>query len=130
MHFIFGGRSMGKLAYARSLKADSSICDLENDKCEGMFAADIVNNVHLLIQDMIKAGESPESFFEKNMDKLQNKILIGDEVGCGIVPMESWEREWRDETGRVYQLLARHAADVTRIWAGIPQALKRDGRPL
>ena len=49
---------------------------------------------------------------------------MGDEIGSGIVPLEPSDREWRDETGRVYTLLARQADTVERVWAGCVQRLK------
>lgn len=128
MHFIFGGRHMGKLDYAQSLKPGALVCDPVRDGTEIMFQADIIDNIHLLVKEMLKSGGNPAAFFEGNMDALTDKIIICDEVGCGIVPMEPFEREWRDETGRVCQLLAAHSHEVTRMWAGLPQALKREGR--
>jgi adenosylcobinamide kinase / adenosylcobinamide-phosphate guanylyltransferase len=130
MHFIFGGRYMGKLAYARSLKPGAAVCDLAGESFDASFGADIFCNVHLLVRRMVLQGQNPAAFFEDNMAGLQGKIVIGDEVGCGVVPIEPAEREWRDETGRVYQLLAKNACCVTRMWAGIPQVLKRDGKPV
>jgi adenosylcobinamide kinase / adenosylcobinamide-phosphate guanylyltransferase len=128
MHFIFGGRRMGKLEYAKSLTVNPVICDLSFDEPETMFKADIINNVHLLVKDILRSGGNPTAYFEQHLVAFQDKIVIGDEVGCGIVPMEPSEREWRDETGRVYQLLAAHAREVTHMWAGLPQALKREGQ--
>lgn len=130
MHFIFGGRCMGKLDYAKSLIVNPVICDLAICDADEMFAVDIVTGVHLLIRRMVAEGKNPAGFFESNIDRLDGKIIIGDEVGCGVVPIEPQDRDWRDETGRVYQLLARNARRVTRVWGGIPQVLKQGGMQL
>lgn len=130
MHFIFGGRCMGKLDYATGLVGDPKICDLSRCGAEEMYRADIVSGVHLLVKKFVEDGLKPEEYFVENMPRLAGKIIIGDEVGAGIVPVDAFERAWRDETGRVYQLLAAHAQNVTRVWAGIPQALKRGGSPV
>jgi adenosylcobinamide kinase / adenosylcobinamide-phosphate guanylyltransferase len=127
MHFIFGGRCMGKLDFAKSLIGNPVICDLSERGVDELFNADIIVGIHLLVKQMVAEGRSPAAYFECNMERLQDKIIIGDEVGCGVVPIEPLDREWRDETGRVYQLLARHARRVTRVWAGIPQELKQCG---
>jgi len=50
---------------------------------------------------------------------LEGKIVIGNEIGCGIVPVDGFERQWRDETGWVYQYLGRRSSGVYRVWAGI-----------
>ena len=121
---------MGMLEYALGLMPGAAVCDLAHDPAENAASADILCGVHLLVRDLLGAGESPAGFFEQNLPGWQDKILIGDEVGNGVVPIEPFERQWRDEVGRVYQLLARRASDVTRVWAGIPQALKRGGAPV
>ncbi|MGG1574750.1 bifunctional adenosylcobinamide kinase/adenosylcobinamide-phosphate guanylyltransferase [Fictibacillus sp. NRS-1165] len=51
-------------------------------------------------------------------------VLIGTDIGKGIVPLEKENRLWRDVTGWFYQdvVMAAERADV--IWYGLPQALK------
>lgn len=130
MHFIFGGRFMGKLDYALSLLPNPTVCDLSKESGVEAFGADILTGVHLLVRQLMLEGGKPLEYFQANMPRLSGSILIGDEVGSGIVPVDAFEREWRDEVGRVYQLLGANASDVTRMWAGIPQRLKRGGVPV
>ncbi|REB06126.1 hypothetical protein DVB69_13370 [Sporosarcina sp. BI001-red] len=54
----------------------------------------------------------------------KNITLIITDIGRGIVPMEARERALRDACGRLNQHLMKEAAEVTRIWYGIPQKLK------
>ncbi|WP_185819717.1 bifunctional adenosylcobinamide kinase/adenosylcobinamide-phosphate guanylyltransferase [Salibacterium salarium] len=51
-------------------------------------------------------------------------IIIGTDISKGIVPLEKQTRDWRDETGRLYQNLFQNADHVYRIWFGIAQQLK------
>ena len=44
--------------------------------------------------------------------------MIADEIGCGIVPVDAFERAYRDEAGRLCQLLAREAGAVYRVIFG------------
>lgn len=114
------------LEYARGLADNPSVCDLAR---EGMLPGrDIYANAHLLVKDIVSGGGDAAEFFRRNLPALRGKIVIGEEVGCGVVPVEPYERAWRDEAGRVYQLLAANASSVTRLWAGLPQVLKREGR--
>jgi adenosylcobinamide kinase/adenosylcobinamide-phosphate guanylyltransferase len=55
-------------------------------------------------------------------------IIVGCEVGLGIVPMEKRDREWRDMVGWVYQDIAAHSTNVVRLWCGIAETLKEDKR--
>ena len=124
MHLIIGGRYMGKLNYARALYGEISVCDLSAEEPESMFAARAAVNIQDGARSILKRGERVRDFFEANSSRMDDKILIGDEIGSGIVPMEPFERLWRDETGFLYQFLAARADLVDRVWAGIPCRLK------
>jgi len=125
MHLILGGRGQGKLEYAMGLSepevviANLGACDFDE-----ILKADIIYNLHAGIKKMIENGTNPVEKFEQTIETLMDKILIGDEIGSGIVPGDPIERQWRDETGRVYILLSNHADRVDRIWAGCVQKLK------
>ena len=51
-------------------------------------------------------------------------VLIMDEVGCGIVPLDAFERQYREVVGRVGCRLAQEASHVERIVCGLGQVLK------
>ncbi len=51
-------------------------------------------------------------------------IIIGCEVGLGIVPLNKEDRDWRDLVGWVYQDFADKSDIVVRIWCGLPEIIK------
>ena len=51
-------------------------------------------------------------------------ILICDEVGCGVVPVDKEERQYREAVGAAGQELAARAEKVYRVTAGIPVRIK------
>ena len=51
-------------------------------------------------------------------------ILVSNEVGCGIVPMDPVSRLFADEQGRLNQRIAALAQRVTLVAAGLPLELK------
>ena len=53
-----------------------------------------------------------------------NVVLVSNEVGQGIVPMEKMAREFRDHAGRLHQDIAAIANHVWFVTAGLPQRLK------
>ncbi len=131
MIFIFGGKYQGKTAYAlkhygtqHQYGAKLKVCDLAEAGMTEMYEADVITNIQEGIRRILAEGNSPLDFFTENIGHLEQKILIGTEIGCGIVPLGETDRIWRDETGRVYQLLAKKAHKVERIWAGIPVTIK------
>lgn len=51
-------------------------------------------------------------------------IVVSNEVGHGIVPESSLGRRFRNEQGRLNQILAAQAGLVVHVIAGLPQVLK------
>jgi adenosylcobinamide kinase/adenosylcobinamide-phosphate guanylyltransferase len=52
-------------------------------------------------------------------------VAVANEVGLGIVPDNALARRFRDAAGQLNQRLARHAARVALLVAGIPLEVKR-----
>lgn len=126
MVFIFGGKNQGKLRYARQMFGEGlTVSDLKDMSLTDALSADIILNVQESVRAMLRSQKDPVGCFTRLMEKLKGKILIGTEIGCGIVPADPEEREWRDQTGWVYQILSQNADRVDRVWAGIGQILKK-----
>ncbi len=51
-------------------------------------------------------------------------VLVGNEVGMGIVPMGEISRRFCDESGRLNQAVAERCERVTFVAAGLPLTLK------
>ena len=51
-------------------------------------------------------------------------VLVGNEVGLGIVPDNALARRFRDEAGRLHQRLAVQADRVVFMVAGLPMTVK------
>lgn len=84
----------------------------------------IVNHFHLWVRDCLLKGGEPEAEIEAFLEKYQNCVIISDEIGNGIVPMEAFEREYRERTGRILVALASRADEVVRVVCGIGQKIK------
>ena len=54
-------------------------------------------------------------------------VLVGNEVGLGIVPQSPLGRRFRDEAGRLHQTLAACVGKVAFVAAGLPMVLKNEG---
>jgi adenosylcobinamide kinase/adenosylcobinamide-phosphate guanylyltransferase len=51
-------------------------------------------------------------------------IMVSNEVGLGIVPMNPLARQFRDEAGYLHQAVAALAAQVVFMAAGLPLVMK------
>lgn len=84
----------------------------------------IVNHLHRSIREQLRQGTDPEAMIENFCKKHPDCILICDEIGNGIVPMEAEERTYRERTGRILEQLAAQADEVVRVVCGIGQKIK------
>jgi adenosylcobinamide kinase/adenosylcobinamide-phosphate guanylyltransferase len=124
-HLIIGGRYMGKTAYAESIYGPlAPFCDLGRVEIEDMRGARCAVNLHLCVRRLLERGVDALSCLTANIGLFREHVLIGDEIGAGIVPIDPFERSWRDDTGEFYQMLAKEADIVDRVWAGLPIRLK------
>ena len=103
MILIIGGASSGKRDYARSL---------------GFKDEEISQNVWELVRENHAVSDALFNALRKM------PVVICDEVGSGIVPIERTERDARDACGRLCIALASEAERVVRMVCGIPTVLK------
>lgn len=124
MIFIFGGRCQGKLSFAKEIFGNNlTVFNARSNFIESFSNFDIIINIEEVVRELLKRSEKPSEYFYNNLKEFENKIIIGNEIGCGIVPVDDFERLWRDETGFVYQLLCRNSKEVYRVFAGIGKKL-------
>lgn len=111
MHFIIGGVKQGKNEYAKEHFADCEIvCDYQKK-----------------IREQLEAGkdtmEEAKTFLESVKD-FEHLAIVCDEVGYGLVPMDAFERAYREAVGRVSCFFAGKASEVIRMVAGLPVRIK------
>lgn len=116
---------MGKRAYAEKLyKNFNCVYDLENGDPEDIKTSGLILNLHCGVKNLLQKNINALEFFASRIEILKSSVIIGDEISGGVVPVDKFERLWRDETGRVYKFLASEADIVDRIFAGLPLRLK------
>jgi adenosylcobinamide kinase / adenosylcobinamide-phosphate guanylyltransferase len=54
----------------------------------------------------------------------KSTVLVSNEVGLGIIPQTSMGRSFRDDAGRLNQLIAAEASHVVFMIAGLPMTLR------
>lgn len=104
MVLLIGGAFQGKTALAARLFG----------------SMDCVTELHMRVREMLIRGEDPLDL----LPMLRGKVVICDEIGCGIVPLDRAEEQWREAVGRLCCNLAAQADTVIRVTAGVPQAIK------
>lgn len=70
------------------------------------------------------ADETQQEEMIRLLKAVPGRILVTDEIGYGIVPLDAFERQYREETGRLCCIAARHSEQVWRVLCGIGQQIK------
>jgi len=125
MIMVTGGSFQNKTALALKLTglsaedvADGAECS-ENEALE----AKGIRNYHTLVKRIFMSGSDPLAFTEK-LCRTSAEVVIMDEIGCGIVPIDKEERMIREAVGRCGCIIAENSTKVVRVCCGIPTIIK------
>ena len=124
MEMIIGGAFQGKGAYARETHPEvdwKNGADLEK---EDLMTADGVLDFQEYIKKELKADQDVTDLAEELSEKNPDIILVSQEVGYGVVPMDAFDRKYREAVGRVCTGLAAKCSKVTRVVCGIGTVIK------
>lgn len=146
MILVVGGRAQGKRAFAEEKLCQEPLCkeawaDGEKADWKKFTESPYAFNLSLFIRRVLLEEESlglsgeqlkkakfllqaPVDFASYLREKCPERILLGEEIGCGIVPMEVFERNYREVTGRVECELAARSEQVWRVCCGLGRRLK------
>ena len=125
LHLILGGRYMVKRTYALKLYGEfANIYNLDEVNPESIKNPGLIINIDSGAKNLLQRDINPSEFFLSRLDILTQCVITGCEIGSGVVPLDSFSRKWRDETGKLYQILADKADIVDRIFAGLALRLK------
>ncbi|MCI9079538.1 MAG: hypothetical protein HFH68_11565 [Lachnospiraceae bacterium] len=127
MEIYTGGAFQGKLEYVLAKKGYGKESVLEGAVINPLTYTGgykIINHFHEFIRNYADKPETVNNFIEMLIEAGDDIIIITDQVGCGIVPLDIREREWRSLHGRIMCRLAGNARHVERIICGIGQVIK------
>lgn len=126
MEMIIGGAFQGKSLYAKEnyprihWEKGSAISE------EELFLAEGVLDFQDYIRKELKKGNELQNLAEELLRKNPEVILVCQEVGYGVVPMDAFDRKYRELVGRICTKLAAGSHKVTRVVCGIGTVIKND----
>ena len=126
MIIVTAGAYQGKLAVAKSLckKENPVIAEGKEASLEELEQADIIAQFHLYIRRLLEKGIEPEKQVEELCRKNPQVILEITQLGCGVVPMDAFDRNYREQVGRISCKIAESAEAVYMVNCGIAKRLK------
>jgi len=114
MVLIIGGMAQGKLEFARRELGVTAWSD-------GVLGPeDCVYGLQRIIREQAEAWESIERWCGEH----PQGVMICDEVGSGVTPLDGKERAWRERAGRICCRLAAMSEAVYRVSCGLGVRIK------
>ena len=129
MQVFIGGAHNGKRAYVKEMLTEQDVDWIEGGLPSPSREPIVVTGLE---NWLASCALSEEEAIYQVMKSVENRdtIVILTDIGRGIVPMDARQRQLRDTCGRLYQRIMAEADEVTRIWYGIPQTIKKRGEVL
>ena len=122
MILIVGGAYQSKRAFAmeRFGLAPEDFCDCQISAPD--FSKRALCHVEQYVLRCVRAGWDEAALLDE--PSLDGKILIFDDISCGVVPLDAETRAWRERSGRLAAALAQRADEVWRVFFGLGERLK------
>lgn len=120
MKLYIGGFGQGKAAFVKRTENITELFEGGQDNIKLIKNYKAINKLNLLIKRLLKEKADVIGFVES----LEAEVIICDEVGNGIVPIEKEEEEYREYVGRSCCILAEKSESVIRIFCGVGQVIK------
>lgn len=133
LELIIGGQSQGKLEYLLGQKMygkEEIAAVILEDKPVIYNIHRIVRNMLLEYKDASKVRNQVEEWLNHYIERQPGGVILCNEVGSGIVPMDAFEREYRDLCGTITCMIAARANRVHRVICGIGMVIKDDGNTI
>lgn len=128
MELYIGGFAQGKLNCVLKDNRYANVIDENSfDKISDFENTVVWNHFHLSVKRLLSEGISSEEVLQRVMGlskEVPKLIIISDEIGNGIVPLDAFERKYREETGRLLIEIASASETVVRVSCGITQKIK------
>ncbi len=131
MYLVIGGSFQGKLQWVLTEfgieageVADGGNIEWQDGTLRLSEGVRVLDNLEQLLGRMQQAGLSQAEVSAVIESLSEDIIVICDEVGIGLVPVDIEGRMYRELVGRTCCDLAARASRVFRVYCGIPQVLK------
>ena len=126
MILVVGGAFQGKKEYAKKMFSltDADFVDGKVCGSEELYQAKAVTHFHEYVRRCLKDGRDVSGLAKELMRRSPKLIILANELGSGVVPVDAFDRNWREATGRICCDLAAGADQVHRVICGIGTVIK------
>ena len=124
MKMIIGGAFQGKTLLANKIYPEIVWVNGADSDWEMIASAQGILSFHEFIRKEMQTGNDVSELAERLIQVNPQVVLVSDEVGYGVVPIDAFDRAYREAVGRVCTKLAAYSTQVTRVVCGIGTVIK------
>lgn len=124
MELIIGGAFQGKSEYAKKHFPKINWVNGNDIDEEQLLNAQGILRFHEYIKNEMKQKHDVSALAKKIIERNPQVVLVSDEVGYGVVPVDAFERAYREAVGRTCTELAAYSSRVTRVICGTGMVIK------
>lgn len=126
MRLIIGGAFQGKKEYVKEQFGirENQITDGAEADFDAVFRCVCMTQFHQWVKRGLQEGWNFDGLEERLLKENPQVILVSNELGYGVVPIEAFDREYRELTGRLCTRIAAKSRQVIRVICGIGTVIK------
>ena len=125
MQLIIGGAFQGKKEYAKVQGiGEKDMKDGANASYEDIFTCRCLYHFHEWIRASLQEDRDMSHLEEELLRVNPDIVLISNELGYGVVPVDAFDRKYREAVGRICTRMAAAAKRVVRVTCGIGTVIK------
>lgn len=121
MILVIGGAYQGKTHFVTEHFPinEQELINGENCNLDELVGAKAINHFERLVYQFMIEKKLILPFMEDLLQKNNDIVIITTEIGCGLVPIDKFDREYRETVGRACCELVKRANQVYRVQSGI-----------
>ncbi len=126
MKLVVGGSFQGKTDYAKEMFGLRHGVWVDGANCsrKELFFCQGVTHFDEFIRRQMKEGKDVANLAGEIFERNPDICIIANELGYGIVPVDPFDRKFREEEGRILQKIAAEAEEVHRVICGLGTVIK------
>lgn len=124
MKMVIGGAWQGQLEWAKAHYETKDWIDGKTCPMEAIFSCGGICDFQEYVKRLLQEGQDAKKFADKLISLNPEVVIVSNEIGYGLVPIDAFDRRYREETGRVCTCLASYSEQVVRVVMGIGSVLK------
>ena len=124
MKLVIGGAYQGKTDYASEKYGVREWADGRSCGFEEIFTYSGIHHFHEYVRRAVEENRDISSLEKELQEKNRELVIVSNELGYGVVPVDAFDRRFREEHGRLCCRLADVSDEVSRVICGIGTVIK------